>query len=163
MLTPLSDLIPDAIIDVRYATAENITGVVLYEQAYPLLEETAAAQFVRAADYFRERQLHIVIWDAYRPADVQRQLRLVVGDNRYVREDSNHCRGLAVDITLAQVDGNYLDMGTEYDDFTVRAHIDADGLTEHQRANRVLLSQGMQTAGFAPYPYEWWHFDFVRQ
>lgn len=159
-LVSLTSLIPDAILDIRYATGNNIAGRVLYDAAQPELEIVAAEQLVEAAEAFRAQGLRIVIWDGYRTPEVQRQLRAVNSDDHYVLEDSKHCEGLAIDLTLARPDGRYLDMGTDYDDFTPRAHADATELTDEQRANRALLAGTMQSCGFTQWPYEWWHFDY---
>jgi D-alanyl-D-alanine dipeptidase len=73
---------------------------------------------------------------------------------------SNHLKGLAVDLTLANYDGTYLDMGTDFDDFSERAHVDSALITPDQQANRKILQTAMEAHGYKPWPYEWWHFDY---
>lgn len=159
-LTDLTALISDAIIDQRYATTNNITGTVLYHDQPVQLQPAAALQLQKVADIFRPQGLRLVLWDAYRPPDVQTKLRAVVHNDDYVLEDSNHCKGLAIDLTLARADGSYLDMGTDFDDFTPRAHPGAAGLTDEQTASRQLLRVIMEQCGFTQWPYEWWHYDY---
>jgi len=54
----------------------------------------------------------------------------------------------------------YLDMGTDYDDFSPRAQPDFSGLSEQQRINRSILQEVMLRHGFIQHPFEWWHFDY---
>ncbi len=161
-LVDLSGLLPTAIIDLRYATNRNILGEVLDASVQPLFDERAAQALLNAVTLFSEQDLRIVIWDTYRTPTVQQKLRRAVNyDERYVLEDSNHCKGLAIDLTLARPDGTYLDMGTDHDDFSPRAHANATRLRPEQLANRQLLAVTMQRAGFSQWPYEWWHFDYL--
>jgi D-alanyl-D-alanine dipeptidase len=71
-----------------------------------------------------------------------------------------HVTGGAVDVTLAYR-GKPLALGTDYDSFNPSAHLCAfesiDGIV--RRLRRVLAS-AMLGGGFAPYPYEWWHWSF---
>ena len=162
-LVKIEPLLPDAIFDLRYAGARNITGTPLYKHLTPRLDERAAKRLVKANAWFQTRGLRLVIWDAYRTHAVQNKLLAVNSDHRYVldAEDSYQCRGQGVDVTLAHADGTYLDMGTDHDDFTPLSHVDCRGLTPEQSINRQLLMDGMLGAGFAPWPYEWWHFNVL--
>lgn len=161
-LVEILPAIPDAIIDLRYATANNITGEVLYKDLKPQLVKPAVDALVSASTGLRSKGLHMVIWDAYRPLEAQQKLRAANSDDRYVLEVSKHCQGLAIDLTLADNKGVYLDMGTDHDDFTEKAHAGSQVISDEQAANRKLLSDAMEAAGFKQWPYEWWHFDYVQ-
>lgn len=160
--TDLGQLIPDSILDVRYATADNIAGRKLYERPAVKLLPAAAQALAGAADVLHRKRLRLVLWDGYRPEAVQQILRSIVQNDQYVLLESNHCKGRAIDLTLAYQDGTYLDMGTGFDDFSPRAHLDATDITQVQRQNRELLAAAMTGAGFTPWPYEWWHFDYLQ-
>lgn len=162
-LVAILSLIPDAVIDQRYATNNNVTGTVLYDDVEPRLQVDAAGQLMQAATLFRAHNLRVVVWDGYRPPEVQQKLRAldVAYDVEYIVEDSNHCKGLAIDLTLARADGTYLDMGTGFDEFNVRSHADATDITPAQAANRQLLRSVMEQCGFSQWPYEWWHYDYL--
>lgn len=162
-LVDIAALVPDAIIDLRYATTNNITNRILYtskEQSMPQLDKPAALSLVTVAALLREQSYRLVIWDAYRPTEVQIALLAAESDNRYVNPKSNHCLGLATDITIADKAGNYLDMGTDFDEFSPAAHSDYNDLTTEQTTNRQILESAMTAAGFKQWPYEWWHFDY---
>lgn len=165
MLVPLKDLAPDVIIDLRYASGNNITKRILYSEDFEVqLESLTAKALSSAAAHFAVDGYKLVVWDAYRPNEVQQILleAAPASKNQYVLEDSNHSKGLAVDVTLVDATGTYLDMGTDHDEFSERAHIGAAGLTPEQQQNRNTLSKGMKQAGFTQWPYEWWHFDFAE-
>ncbi|SDY79147.1 D-alanyl-D-alanine dipeptidase [Jannaschia faecimaris] len=78
-----------------------------------------------------------------------------------------HATGSAVDLTIRQIDGPELFMGTIFDDVSEASNTDAletdpaDLAFSHReaRANRRLLYWLMVEAGFANNPTEWWHFS----
>lgn len=77
---------------------------------------------------------------------------------------SPHLTGGSVDVTIVDANGKPLDMGTEFDDFSDRAHTNYfKGHDSPIQDNRRLLFSVMTRAGFTNFPYEWWHFDFGNQ
>lgn len=74
-----------------------------------------------------------------------------------------HLTGGAVDLTLTW-HGAPLSLGTPFDEFSPRAHLDAleeapEGTPDAlDRDLRRVLTAAMVEAGFAPYAQEWWHF-----
>lgn len=159
-LLDITDFIPDVKLDIRYATTNNFTGEQLYKNPVAWLRSEPLKALSQAADKLRFIGCRLVIFDAYRPPSVQEKLRTVCDNDDYVMEVSNHCRGITVDVTLVGADGKYLDMGTDYDDFSEKAHIDASGITLEQQANRRLLQEVMEMQGFVQHSFEWWHYDY---
>lgn len=82
------------------------------------------------------------------------------------QKPSPHLTGGSVDLTIATLDGLYLDMGTPFDDFSERAHTafynDKGGDSPANR-NRELLYSCLTSVGFTNYPSEWWHYDYGNQ
>ena len=152
--------IPDAHLDLRYESSNNVLGRPLYSNPKALLHKDALNALAKAAQELRKQGLQIVVWDAYRPVKVQNKLREFCSDNRYVSEVSNHNRGITVDLTLSK-QGTLLDMGTDFDTFSEKAHANSSSITDYQRANRSILSRAMADAGFTQLSYEWWHYDFI--
>jgi D-alanyl-D-alanine dipeptidase len=160
--------IPDAVIDMRYATADNFTHTVLYPVARCLLRADVGERLARAADALREQGHRILLWDCYRPASIQRQLWQLVPDPRYVAEPtfddagkpiggSKHSRGAAVDVSLAALDGTPREMPTAHDAFGPEASGSrAKGAAARHHA---ALRAAMVAAGFEPMATEWWHYD----
>lgn len=84
------------------------------------------------------------------------------------KKPSPHNTGGAVDLTIVDVEGEEIDMGTKFDEFIDKAHTNFfDGsqiekeMEIHQ--NRMLLKDVMEEAGFVNYSEEWWHFSFGDQ
>jgi D-alanyl-D-alanine dipeptidase len=162
----IRSVIPDAVVDLRYATADNFVGKPLYPaDAHCLVHESLAPRLAEAADAFRARGAKLVFWDCYRPHAVQVEMFDAVSDPNWVARPGttarSHESGRSVDVTL--VDGHYgwpIDMGTGFDDFTSKAKAFAtDGVTAEQQANRAWLRDGMRAGGLSVYSGEWWHFD----
>lgn len=156
--------VPDAVIDLRYATANNFVGVPLYPAgARCLIHESLAPGLARAADVLRAQGATLVFWDCYRPHSVQVRMFDVVSDPNWVAKPGPYSRshesGRSVDVTLSGPSGA-LDMGTDFDDFSPRANaLRTDGLSEAQQRNRAQLREAMAVGGLQVYSGEWWHFD----
>lgn len=162
-LVDAAALIPDARLDVRYATADNFTGRPLYPVARCLLLPGAAARLVRAADRLRRQGFRLVLHDCYRPLSVQRALWAAVPKVGYVADPatgSHHNRGAAVDLSLADAAGRPVALPTAYDAFGPRARAGAtEGISPLALRHKRLLRAAMEAEGFAVNPAEWWHYD----
>lgn len=160
-LVDVTDVIADAVVDVRYATADNFTGEALYPRAVCKLRRAVARRLARAAATLRAQDRRLVLWDCYRPVSVQAALWRRVPDRRYVADPatgSHHNRGAAVDVALADADGVLLAMPTAFDDFSAAAHR-RRALRGSNGAEARRLDRAMRKAGFAGLATEWWHFD----
>lgn len=157
-------VIPDAVIDLRYATADSFVGAQLYpDGARCLVHESLAAGLVTAAELLRQGGERLVFWDCYRPHDVQQVMFDAVSDPAWVARPGPYARsheaGRSVDVTLAGPDG-LVDMGTGFDDFSPRSHARAtDGVSAAAQGNRARLRDAMAAGGLTVYAGEWWHFD----
>lgn len=163
-LVDVRTAVPDAVIDLRYATANNFVGVPLYPaDARCLVHQDLAAGLAAAASVLRQAGKRLVFWDCYRPHVVQVRMFEVVPNPNWVARPTNqatsHRSGRSVDVTLADASG-LVDMGTGFDDFTPRSLAYAtDGVSLEQQANRALLRNAMKAGGLEVYSGEWWHFD----
>jgi D-alanyl-D-alanine dipeptidase len=157
-------VVPDAIVDLRYATADNFVGVQLYPaDARCLVHESLAPGLATAAAALRAQGSTLVFWDCYRPHEVQVRMFAVVPDPAWVAKPGPYARsheaGRSVDVTLAER-GRLVDMGTGFDDFSSRATVYAtDDVSAAAQANRARLRTAMAAGGLAVYSGEWWHFD----
>ncbi len=155
--------LPDAVLDLRYATADNFVGRPLYPVARCLLLPAVADRLGRAAAALRGQGFRLVLFDCYRPLSVQRQLWKAMPRRGYVADPatgSHHNRAAAVDLSLADLAGAPVEMPTGFDDFGPRARAWAtEGVSRPARRHRDLLRVAMAEAGFAVNPMEWWHFD----
>ncbi|BBY56985.1 M15 family metallopeptidase [Mycolicibacterium sarraceniae] len=157
-------VVPDAVIDLRYATPHNFVGVPLYPaDARCLVHESMAPGLAKAADELRAQGDALVFWDCYRPHDVQVRMFQAVPNPAWVAKPGPYARsheaGRSVDVTVAER-GQLVDMGTDFDDFSGSAQAYAtDGVTAAAQANRARLRTAMADGGLTVYSGEWWHFD----
>lgn len=157
-------VVPDAIVDLRYATANNFVGVQLYPaDARCLVHESLAPGLATAAAALRAQGFTVVFWDCYRPHEVQVRMFAAVPDPAWVAKPGPYSRshetGRSVDVTLAE-GGRLVDMGTGFDDFSPRATAYAtEGVSARAQANRARLRNAMAVGGLTVYSGEWWHFD----
>lgn len=161
-LVDVRTVVPDAVIDLRYATSDNFVGQRLYPPGAPcLVHESMAPGLAAAAAKLRPQTL--VFWDCYRPHEVQVKMFEVVANPNWVARPSAYARsheaGRSVDVTIAS-GGSLVDMGTGFDDFTPRSLAYAtDGISPAAQANRARLREAMAAGGLTVYSGEWWHFD----
>lgn len=161
-LVPLLDVDPRIVVDLRYASTRNFTGVALYTSDVALLRESVAERLKRVNDRLAASGHRLVVWDAYRPLSVQQRLFDLVPDERYVAnpaKGSRHNRGAAVDVALGDASGRLLPMPTDFDDFSERAHRATLGGGAVARANYEILHAAMTAEGFVGLETEWWHYD----
>ena len=167
----------DIEVDLAYSSTDNFTGLDLYggmEKAY-LLPEPAVMLGKAQENLSAEHPGYkLLVLDGARPVSVQEHMfnwakNKYPDPTKYVADPNEHGWhnfGAAVDVTILDDKGKPLDMGTEFDDFGPKAHIDNEDklvsqgdLTEEQRKNRVLLRNIMRAVGFDTFPTEWWHFQ----
>jgi D-alanyl-D-alanine dipeptidase len=177
-LRDIRSIVPDAIVDLRYATAHNFVGVRLYPRDARCLVHRSMAPGLRvAAQRLRQRGFVLVFWDCYRPHRVQVRMYRHTPNPAWVARPgpyaTSHEAARSVDVTLAKRNPNArcprlrtvqghcrLRMGTNFDNFTPRAYAYAtyrvSPLAQH---NRAVLRRAMAAGGISVYSGEWWHFD----
>lgn len=194
-LVDIQSIDDEILVELKYSSTDNFVGEDMYgnlERAY--FEPSFADRVVKAQQILKRRNPNytLLIYDAARPISVQRHMRKVVEGTKFEgfvadgTKGGRHNYGVAVDLTIAQIDGSPLDMGAEFDDFSKAASIkgtpDTDdpatrsievyrdyvlGLAERgiisleAANNRLLLIEVMLEAGLYPYRREWWHFEEI--
>lgn len=159
----VTSLDPSIQLDIRYATDNNFTKSKIYDCPRCLLRPEAAKALVKAHKALQKKGLGLKMFDCYRPRPYQQRLWDKVPNPDYVTppaKGSMHSRGAAVDLTIADKNGNELDMGTPYDFFGVEAHTDNNKLPARVLANRRLLKEALEAVGFKGIRTEWWHFSY---
>lgn len=151
---------PRVILDLRYCTTNNITKKIISNIKEVYLTENAGNKLLLAVDKLYLAGYKLVVWDSYRTKATQNELRLVCSDDNFVARDSHHCKGLAIDVSLADMNGVFSDMGTDFDDFSPNAFSTAQNITQLSKNNRKILKGAMESNGFEQDKYEWWHFNF---
>lgn len=149
-------------IDLIYAGADNLAGKPIYKDARCLLHRDAEICLRLASRLAHQAGLSLRIFDAYRPPYAQLLLWEALPNPEYVRDPklgSHHSRGVAVDLTLLDSEGQPLDMGTGFDDMREQSHQFFADLPPAVQRNRLLLLGIMLGAGFQHIASEWWHYE----
>ena len=178
----LTDVVPDAILEIRYYSTYNFVGARVdgYLEPTALLTRKAADSLRAVSDDLKKQGYRLKIFDAYRPQcavdhfvrwaadvndtlmkpyfypDVPRDRLFELG---YIAKKSGHTRGSTVDLTLFDMaTEKEVDMGGTFDWFGLESHPDYQGITPEQYHNRMILREAMLRHGFKPIGEEWWHF-----
>ncbi len=158
----LADFSKDFAYDMRYATENNFLKAKVYDCAECYTRVKTAKALIEANNDFMKNGVKIKFFDCYRPNSVQYKMWEIVPNPQYVAnpdKGSIHNKGGAVDITLVDMEGNELDMGTDFDYFGKRAYHDNMDLPQEILDNRKLLKETMEAHGFWSIRTEWWHYN----
>ena len=167
-MVALADVAPSIVIEIKWATADNMLGQRVYAANRCFLRRETADALARAQKALSKQNLGIKIWEGYRPMWMQQHLWDEVGDPNLVSDPSRgrrtHIRGVAVDVTLVDADGRELAMPTGYCEFSKREQMKHayTVLSDEVLKNRATLKKAMTDAGFQIYSNEWWHYNLAN-
>lgn len=165
-LINLEKKIPGITLDIKYATPDNFTKQVIYQEPKAYARKPVAEALKKAHIEFLQLGYSIKIFDAYRPYTATVKFFEIVGDTRYVaspKTGSRHNKGCAIDLTLVDTKTKKeLPMPTEYDSFRKEAWAEAPVSDPEILKNRTTLIQVLKQYGFRVNKTEWWHYDFLE-
>ena len=163
-LVDIQTAIPDVVVDLKYATADNFMGEILYpdlRKAYLLPHMISRLARVHARLQELKPGYRLVIYDAARPLSIQRRMfERVRGtpQEQYVANPYNeggfHNYGMAVDLSILGSDGVAVD-----DDYLLKT----GRISEAAYHNRRFLYAVMREQELYPLPNEWWHYQHYVQ
>jgi D-alanyl-D-alanine dipeptidase len=120
----------------------------------------------------KHENMSLLLMDCARPRSVSWKMYYKLKGTAFERYVANpktgsmHNYGSAVDITIIDSDGSYLDMGMNpfYKNrfqllYAITKNKLSSSLSEEQSTNRFLLKSTMEQAGFKSIKLEWWHFN----
>lgn len=161
-MVDLQQYIPGVMVELKYSSNDNVFGQSVYSIHKAYLRRGTAEKLKGVQEELEARNLGLKVWDAYRPPAAQFRLWEIMPDRRFVVNPyegfSYHSRGVAVDLTLVDQEGQELLMPSGFDDFSSRADRDYSDVSTQQRDNALLLEEIMLKHGFMSIHYEWWHF-----
>ena len=152
-------------LDLKYSSDDNILGKKIFLEGRCFLLEEAAMKLLDAINIAKDLGYYFKIFDAYRPSYVQEALWRFDPNPNFLsdpKKGSPHTKGIAIDLTLIDFNGNELDMGTKFDDFTKNAYHLSKDIKNNAKINRRLLLSIMTLAGFDFYHKEWWHYQLFN-
>lgn len=152
-------------LDIRYATAANFMGRVLYPVARAVAQRPVAEALSRVQTRAEAAGYGLLIFDAYRPWRITKAMwdQTPPEKREFVADPatgSRHNRGASIDLSLHK-GGVEVTMPSPYDDFTPAAYrSNTSAPPEALRLSRM-LEEWMVAVGFVPLPNEWWHYDWA--
>lgn len=147
----ITDIVPDAILEIRYYSTYNFVGARIdgYEAPIALMTRQAADSLKVVSDELKAQGYQIKIWDAYRPQRAVNHFirwaedlsdttmkavfypmvdKSLLFEQQYIMARSGHSRGSTVDLTLIDIaTGKELEMGSPFDWFGIESHPDYMG------------------------------------
>lgn len=166
MLREVTEKDHDVILDLRYASTNNVFGKVFYQSEKCLLHVETEEKLKLAVSLAKVHNLRLKIFDCYRPLDVQKEFIRLKPGCEFISDPKTgsipHCRGLAVDLTLTDLNGVELDMGSDFDEFSEIAFHGSTNISKEAQKNRYLIMGIMMTAGFDFFRNEWWHYQLFN-
>jgi zinc D-Ala-D-Ala dipeptidase len=163
-LVDIKSVDPTILVELRYATTQNVTGRALYPPEMPaLVRPTTAARLAKAQEFLRARGYGLKIWDAYRPLAAQMALWGQTHNGTFVADPLNgdgslHTWGVAVDATMVDDKGREVSMPSGFDEFTPAAKLHYHGDDPIVGSHLKILQRAMRHGGFYGTRSEWWHF-----
>ena len=150
---------PDIDYFLVFATPDNYIGRPLYSRDTCLIQEGTAKKLAKAQEMVKEDGYRIRVYDAYRPSSVSGILFKQVPDPSFVSPagKSYHNRGVSVDITLVDEEGNELEMPSGVMELNEKARRNQP-MTDEAKANLAYLTAVMKKCGFQSVSNEWWHY-----
>ena len=157
------------ITDLKYNSTDNFLKKNVYEEfnlSYCYIHLDVYEKLMSLVPVLEEKKFKLVFYDCYRPIEVQRLMWDLLPDTRYVanpQRGSLHNRGIAIDVGLADLAGNYLPMPTKFDFFGPESWHSYEPKTEAEKLgqiNKNILKELCESIGLKPLKTEWWHYHF---
>ena len=155
----------EVLIDLRYSTSNNFTKEKVFFSEECFIHEVAYEHLDLAVQIAKKQDLTFKIFDAYRPVYVQKKLWEFLPDPNFIappKKGSPHSRGVAIDLTLVDLNGYELDMGTGFDEFSRLSYHGCLDISKSAYRNRLTLLGIMTDAGWDFFRNEWWHYQLFN-
>ena len=155
--------------NIVYATNNNFVGKSVYPSYMPIImNDEVWNKLVKVNNELKTHNLCICIYDAYRPIEVQKMFwnefynqygyndeTLVANPNKY---GTHNIKINAIDMFITNIDGTYLELPCEFDDFSKKANIHYEDCSSTAKQNRDLLINTCNRYGLIVNEDEWWHY-----
>ena len=152
-----------------YSTDKNFVGKAVYPSDMPIIVNKGVwEKLVKINNELKTKGKCVTIYDAYRPIQIQRLFwdyfyeehgfydeTLVANPYKY---GTHNIKINAIDMLVSNIDGSYVELPCEFDDFTEKANIYYDKCSNEAKLNRDLLIDIAKKYGLIVNENEWWHF-----
>ena len=164
-LVNVKHLIPNLSINMAYSEENNFTGERLYTCNKCFLRYEVARALKQVQIVLEKKQMSLKLFDCYRPRSVQAIMFKKFPVSGYVADSiggSVHNRASAVDLTILDKNGKALDMGTEFDELSIKSNHTYLYFSDTILKNRLFLKELMISCNFTPIRSEWWHYNHIE-
>ena len=152
-----------------YSTNNNFVGKAVYPEDMPIImNKDVWNKLVKINNELKLKGKSITVYDAFRPIQIQRLFwdyfyevhgyhdeTLVANPDKY---GTHNIKMNAIDMFITNIDGSYLELPCEFDDFSEKANIYYDKCSKEAAKNRDLLIETAKQYGLIVNESEWWHF-----
>ncbi|MBR1454802.1 MAG: M15 family metallopeptidase [Lachnospiraceae bacterium] len=164
----LSEVVPDAILEIRYYSTYNFVGERIdgYEEPLAFATKEASLKLKEVSDELIKKGYRLKIYDAYRPQKAVSHFVRWAKDLNDVKMKKYFYPNLDKDVLFPQgyiMEHSGHSRGSTFDFFGEESHPDYKGITEEQYNNRMILRDAMVSHGFKPLAEEWWHFTLADE
>jgi len=172
-------------IDLVYADANHPDNMfkeaLYYPQARLFLHRDLARIVIKVSRHLKEQHNYsLVLLDGLRTIEAEQaamQTSIIKQNPHWIEGPTvlfskpgsgAHPRGMAIDVTMADAEGNLIDMGTCFDEMSEKSARDYQDLPESFLNNRAILEKTfideaqILNLPMLPLPAEWWDFRFPR-
>lgn len=159
-IVKVTDYIPDIHVDLRYAGENNLSGVAIYDYKDAYLRYGTVKKLAKVQSKLRDQGLSLLIWDAYRPYNMQHKLYMILPEcatnpqnGKYVAFNT----GGTVAVAVVKADGSALPLPSDFDVDGSKADRDFSDLSAESAKYAKLLDELMTANGFEQYLTTKWY------
>lgn len=163
-LINIKEFIPGVQVKLAYASTNNFTKTKLYPCNKCFIRYKAAKALRDIQKELEAKGMSLIFYDCYRPYHIQKIMFEKFPVKGYVAPPiggSIHNRGLAVDLSILDKNGKELNMGTGFDELSIKSNHSYTAFADTILNNRLYLKNLMIKHGFSPIRSEWWHYNFL--
>ena len=156
------------IVNLKYCSEDNILKRPIYQSKLCLVEVETFKRLQAATTSLWNQGFKLVIWDAFRPIDVQKKMWQLLPDSHLVAlppedEDKSNIvpskyNGMELDLALANKDGKLLPMPSPYEDRSKASWLASHHVQSMEYKYGKVLKTALEDAGFTSQLFCWWKF-----
>lgn len=154
------DYIPDIYVDLRYSGENNLAGTSIYNYTDAYLRYGTVKKLAKVQDELRKDDLSLVIWDAYRPYNMQHKLFMILPECATDPKNgkyTNFNTGGTLSLAIVNADGSALPLPSDFDESGSAADRDFSDVSAKRSKYAKLLDELMLANGFEQYLTTKWY------
>lgn len=154
------DYIPDIYVDLRYSGKNNLAGTSIYNYSDAYLRYGTVKKLAKVQSELRKSDLSLVIWDAYRPYNMQHKLFMILPECATDPKNgkyTNFNTGGTLSLAIVNADGSALPIPSDFDGSGSAADRDFSDVSTKKAKYAKMLDELMCANGFEQYLTTKWY------